>query len=381
MCDTLCAIGSNGGLFAKNSDRPSAEVQLIESLSARRPGGTLRTQYIELHDAGSVPMLGSRPSWLWGLEHGVNEHRVAIGNEKVYTRANPNKEPPALIGMDIVRLGLERSRDADEALDVMTTALAQYGQGGVCDETTGESYFSSFLVCDPHGGWVLETSGRSWAAAPVAGTAAISNRLTLGRDWTRASADVSPGADWDEFRHPRAPTAHADVRLASSRACLSRTIAVTPADLAAHLRDHGGADRVPETFDETGASVSVCMHLRGFQNTTSSMIADLPADPARPLRAWVAPGQPCVSVFVPVFPPHVPPALADPATWHAFAALRDRVEADGDALAKIRAIFAPVEAELWAEADAIASQPKKHPAFVEDAWRRVSGALAKMSRG
>lgn len=379
MCDTLCAVGRDGALFAKNSDRPSTEVQLIESLAARSAGGTLRTQYLELPDSGAVSMLASRPSWLWGLEHGVNEHRVAIGNEKVYTRLNANKEPPALIGMDIVRLGLERARTATEALDIMTAVIEQYGQGGVCDETTGESYFSSFLICDPRGGWVLETSGRSWVASSVEGTAAISNRLTLGRDWTRASVDVRSGADWDDFRHPRAPTGHADVRLAASRACLARTNTITPADLAAHLRDHGGSDRLPEKFTEDGVGVTVCMHLRGFQNTTSSIIAELPADPAHPLRAWVAPGQPCVSVFVPVFPPHIPPALADPATWHAFASLRDRVEADGDALSEIRALFAPVEAELWAEADAITSQPARHSSFVDDAWLRVAEVLAQLA--
>lgn len=380
MCDTLCAIGPNGALFAKNSDRPSSEVQLIESLPARAPGGRLCTQYLELPDAGAAAMLASRPSWLWGIEHGVNEHHVAIGNEKVYTHANANKEPPALIGMDIVRLGLERARTADEALDVMTSALEQHGQGGICDQTTGESYFSSFLICDPRGGWVLETSGRSWAAAPVSGTAAISNRLALGRGWTHASAAVPPGSDWDDFRHPRAPTGHADVRLAASRACLARTSDITPADLAAHLRDHGGAERIPDRFDETGSGVTVCMHLRGFQNTTSSIIAELPADPSRPLRAWVASGQPCVSVFLPVFPPHIPAALSDPVTWHAFGALRDRVEANGDTLSDIRAAFAPVEAALWAEADAIASQPSRHAAFAEAAWRMVSEALAKTSR-
>ena len=82
MCDTLCAIGPEGALFAKNSDRPSAEVQLIESLPARAPGGTLRTQYLELPDEGATAMLASRPAWLWGLEHGVNEHRVAIGERE-----------------------------------------------------------------------------------------------------------------------------------------------------------------------------------------------------------------------------------------------------------------------------------------------------------
>ena len=379
MCDTLCAIGPSGALFAKNSDRQPTEVQLIESLPARPVGGTLRTQYLDLPDRGAAAITGSRPNWLWGLEHGVNEHRVAIGNEKVYTRLNANKEPPALIGMDIVRLGLERATTADRALDVMTAAIEQYGQGGVCDETTGESYFSSFLICDPRGGWVLETSRRSWAAAPVSGTAAISNRLTLGRDWTRASSDVPPGADWDDFRHPRAPTGHADVRLAASRACLARNGALTPADLVAHLRDHGGSDHLPGKFSEDGVGVTVCMHLRGFQNTTSSIIVELPADSARPHRAWVAPGQPCVSVFLPIFPPHIPPALADSATWRAFASLRDQVEADGDALAEIRTVFAPVEADLWAEADAIANQPAKHAAFVDDAWLRVAEALAQLA--
>jgi secernin len=392
VCDTLCAIGPGGALFAKNSDRQPSEPQLIETLPARKAGGSLRTQYLTIPHAGAAAVLGSRPAWLWGLEHGVNEHRVAIGNEKVYTRQSPKEEPPALIGMDLVRLGLERGRTADEALAAMTEALERYGQGGVCDQTTGESYFSSFLICDPSAGWVLETSGRTWVAAPIENAAAISNRLTLRRDWTRASADVPPGADWDEWRHPRAPVGHADVRLDASRACLARSPgALTPAELAAHLRDHGagpwgspntpGGDvsPVPGGFaeDGSGAWVSVCMHIRGYQNTTSSMIAELPADPGLPPRAWVAPGQPCVSVFVPVFGTHVSAALGDARTWHAFAALRDRVEADGDALAEVRAVFGPLEAELWAEADTIAARPKEHARFAEEAWRRVAEALQR----
>jgi secernin len=392
VCDTLWAIGPSGALFAKNSDRPSAEVQLIESLLARTPGGSLRTQYLTIDDDGSAAILGSRPAWLWGLEHGVNEYGVAIGNERIYSQANSNKEPPALIGMDLVRLGLERGRTADRALEAMTDVLERYGQGGVCDRTTGESYFSSFLICDQAAGWLLETSGRTWVAAPVSGAAAISNRLTLRRDWTRASADVPPDADWDEWRHPRTPVGHAEVRLKASRACLARSPgAITPADLAAHLRDHGAGpwgsparpeldvSPVPEGFaeDGSGAGVSVCMHLRGYQNTTSSMIAEVPADRDRPLRAWVAPGQPCVSVFVPVFGlSKAPAALDDPATWHAFAGLRDHVETDADALAEIRGVFGPLEVELWAEADAVSARPEKHAAFAEDASRRLAEALA-----
>ena len=122
------------------------------------------------------------------------------------------------------------------------------------------------------------------------------------------------------------------------------------------------------------------MHIRRFQNTTASIIADLPADPGAPLRAWVAPGNPCVSVFVPVFPPDaVPAALADPAAWRAFAALRDRVEADSAALEPIRAVFAPLEAELWSEAEDVAPHPERRAAFVESAWQRVSEALTSVT--
>ncbi len=190
MCDTLCAIGPRGTLFAKNSDRPPSEVQLIQAFPRREAGGRLRTQYLEIDDTGAFALVGSRPQWLWGLEHGVNEHRVAIGNEKVWTRDDPFAAQEALIGMDLVRLGLERGRTADEALAHMMSLLEEHGQGGVADQQANEPYFSSFLIADPRSMWVLETSGRTWVAAPVERTGAISNRLTIRTEWTRSSADV-----------------------------------------------------------------------------------------------------------------------------------------------------------------------------------------------
>jgi hypothetical protein len=394
MCDTLCRITPRGTLFAKNSDRPSTEVQLVESHAARTRGERLGTQYLGISDAGAAAVLGARPDWLWGMEHGVNEYRVAIGNEKVFTVRDPNAEPEGLIGMDLVRLGLERGRTADEALDVITALLADHGQGGICDQTTRESYYSSFIIADPRSGWILETDGRSWVAATVDEGAAISNRLTLSRNWTRSSPDISPGSDWEEHRHPRAPTAHADVRLAASRACIANREGLTPAALAAHLRDHGEGpwgspgspagtvSHPPANFSPLdGTGVTVCMHLPGFQNTTSSMIAELPADPSQPLRAWVAPGQPCVSVFLPVFPPHAVPAeLGESEVWHQFAALRQRVQAEPDALNAVRTAFGRLETELWAEADDVATGgPARQQEWVDRAWTRIARALATVA--
>jgi secernin len=394
VCDTLCVIGSGRTLFGKNSDRPVAEAQVVEVHGARRVGGPLRTQYLAIPDAGASQLLGSRPTWLWGLEHGVNEHRVAIGNEKVWTVEDPHAVPPALLGMDLVRLGLERGHSAEDALDVMTALLDEYGQGGSGEPDADEPYWSSFLVADPRGAWIMETSGRTWAARRVEDGASISNRIALRTDWTRASVDVAPGTDFDRWRPQDMPTGHADQRLAATGACVATSaVALGPRDIVATLRHHGhrawgrpGDDPddvspVPSRVHSDGTGVSVCMHIRDYQATAASMIAELPVASDEPARAWVALGSPCSSVYVPAFPPdNVPAELADTATWTRFATLRARVERDPDALAEVRAVLGPVEAELWDTADAAmaSGEAARRAGAVQSAWPLVDAALVKL---
>jgi secernin len=397
MCDTLCSVGPSRTLFGKNSDRPRDEVQVVEMHAARVGSGSLRTTYLELDDTGAYALVGSRPTWMWGFEHGLNEHRVAIGNERIFTIDDPRGAPPALTGMDLVRLGLERSRTADEAVDVMTTLLERHGQGGRCAEHEDDPYWSSFLVADPEAGWVLETSDRTWAARPVGDGAAISNRVTLGTDWTRASADVERGTDFDAWRDPRVPTVLADDRLAATSRCITtRSSALTAADVAATLRHHGerpwgapGTDPAdwsppPAHVDAELHGFTVCFHVNepGFivETTTSSMIAELPRDTEMPARAWFALGSPCASVYVPAFPPdRVPPALASIATWRRFAALRDQVEDDPLALGEIRAVLGPIETELWEHADAIAaSDAVSEGRLVAEEWELIDAALVQL---
>ena len=333
---------------------------------------------------------------MWGFEHGVNEHRVAIGNERVFTVDDPHEVAPALTGMDLVRLALERARDADEALEVLTDLLERHGQGGSCEEHEDDPYWSSFLVADPRRAWVLETSGRTWAARAVDDGASISNRISLGRDWTRASTDVTEGRDFDAWRDPAVPTVPSDDRLAATRACVATgAAALAPADLAATLRHHGdrpwGApggpagdvSALPEGIDADLHGFTVCFHVNVpgliVQTTTASLIADLPADPQVPARAWVGLGSPCASVYVPVFlPDGVPAELADPATWARFAALRDRVEADPAALAAVRADLAPLETDLWTRADACALDEEARTEFPRAAWLQVDAALTRL---
>jgi hypothetical protein len=367
-------------LFAKNSDRPPNEAQVVEWHTRRPPGAALRTQYLTLpDDDGAAGLLGSRPVWLWGLEHGVNEHGVAAGNEKIWTVEDPRAAPPALIGMDLVRLALERARTAESAVEVLTCLLERHGQGGSCERDRDRPYFSSFLLADPRDAWIVETSGRRWAARHAPAGAAISNRISLTTDWDRASVDVAPGTDVDAWRPPSVPTNVADHRLATTTGLVRRGLGVDARALAATLRDHGGTVALPPDPGSDGRGITVCMHVRGRQATTASMITELRDDGA-PARAWLALGSPCVSVYVPAFLPALPAELADARQWHRFARLRDRVEADAAALEPVQAVLAPVEAALWDEADelAVSGDVTAMTSFAKRAYEPVDAALATL---
>jgi hypothetical protein len=406
MCDSLCSLQADQTLFAKSSDRPPGEPQVVECRRSRRPRGRLRTQYLTIDDPGAAAVVGSRPIWTWGLEHGVNEHGVAIGNEQLWTVDDPRREPDGLTGLDLVRLGLERGRTAEEAVDVVVTLIEAHGQGGIADRDEHKSYFSSFLVADPHEAWALETSARSWAARrtdPGEPGIALSNRISLSTRWSRASPDVEEAGDFDRWRRASSPTAHADKRLAVTGGCVSSSAQPpTAATLAGVLRDHDGeawgrtdrpaghaAPLPPPVIDRDGTGVSVCMHLRDVQATTASMIASLPRD-GSPIRVWSVLGSPCVGVFVPSFPfdgaESEPHAWASATTWQRFRGLRDRVERarvddpeSVDELTRIRAVWAPLEAELWSEADAVAAaDPPARTEWADTIWSRIEEGLRQL---
>ena len=278
MCDCLVALApataEGRTLFAKNSDRPIGEVQHLEWVPARRDEGPVMTTYIDVEPLHGVTVgaLVSRPWWMWGAEHGVNQAGVAIGNATIYTTLDPRAEPAALTGMDLVRLGLERATSAGAAVEVITALLEQYGQGGSGHHGADHPYWSSFLVADAGSAYVLETSGRKWEVEPVADVRATSNRTTIG------SFDAA-------HRHPRQPVETlVDPRLRASNAVLTAA-PVNVEGLQAHLRSHAG---------EQG--YSICMHAPD-QETTASMIAVLPPGGAMP-RVWVASGSPCRTSYV-----------------------------------------------------------------------------------
>ncbi len=321
-CDTLVAMApaTRAGLtlFAKNSDRPSLEPQPLRQFPAREhaAGATVATQYLELPQVAlTAAMIGSQPHWLWGFEHGVNEHRVAIGNETVFTKEYPGES--GLLGMDLVRLGLERAKNAAEALEIITSLIEEYGQGGSAYCEMDWRYNNSFLIADPNEAWILETSDRRWAARRAGQVDSISNHVSITDDWDASSADMQSYADeqgWNggagRFSFQAAyrdtslvPTFISEGRLCRSREMLAASASdVTPAKMRMMLRDHydgGLVFRGGEPDQEN--YYSICMHADPVGTTTASIIAQLPVDDALIPVCWTAMATPCTGVFLPIF--------------------------------------------------------------------------------
>ena len=321
MCDTMAAragaTATGGNLFAKNSDRERNEAQFLELNPARRygRGAVVRATYIAIPQAARThAVLLSRPFWIWGAEMGANEHGVVIGNEAVQPRSKPQRQP-ALIGMDLLRLGLERGATAAEAVQVITELLEQFGQGGSCGHLSRRWYDNSFIVADATEVFVLETVGRRWAVERAPATRAISNTYTIGTDITACSADMERFAreqGWwngEKFDFAAAVTNLENPGLAGAQQRCTRSSELltadagrlTPAHMMAILRDHGRTTG-PDFHPQDIIGRSVCAHgstARGGGNSVSSLVSDLRADGA---VHWVTgTSAPCLSIFKPVF--------------------------------------------------------------------------------
>ncbi|XP_060012915.1 secernin-1 isoform X2 [Lagenorhynchus albirostris] len=173
-------------VFGKNSARPRDEVQEIVYFSAadHEPESKAECTYISIDQVPRThAIVISRPAWLWGAEMGANEHGVCIANEAINAR-EPAAETDALLGMDLVRLGLERGATAKEALDVIVALLEEHGQGGNYyeDANSYHSFQSAYLIVDSEEAWVLETVGKYWAAERITESITVQTMIDILRD-------------------------------------------------------------------------------------------------------------------------------------------------------------------------------------------------------
>lgn len=299
MCDTVVAYTGNGMVFGKNSDRDPDEVQNLEIISARDhdAGEMLKCTYIEIPQVThTYEILLSKPYWIWGAEIGVNEYGVAIGNETLFTKVKPRKENKYLMGMDILRLGLERGSTAKEALDVMIALLEKHGQGGNHGHSHKMYYNNSFLIADPSEAYVLETIDRMWAWKRVTTFWTISNVISITTDYDAVSPDLIPYAikkGWCKaekgFNMKLAYSSSFMTKMSVAelrRSCTFDAMQKSGfqlVDVMDALRSHGAFDRTPDYNPLQNNRMSVCAHATGITS---------PSQSTGSLVAWCAPGNP-----------------------------------------------------------------------------------------
>ncbi|AWP13143.1 putative secernin-3 isoform 3 [Scophthalmus maximus] len=279
-CDTFVALPpSTEGqriVFGKNSDRPCEEVQEVVYFPSKYHGAEEKVEctYMEIDQvAHTNAVVLSRPAWLWGAEMGANEHQVCIGNEAVWGRESANGDE-ALLGMDLVRLGLERADTAEKAVGVITELLEKYGQGGSCMEDQCDfTYHNSFLISDRKEAWLLETSGKYWAAERVeGGYRNISNQYGITTKIDKEHPEMREYARskgwWDGKSQFNFATVYsfmttARIEASGSRYCEGKKLLeksnghITAETMMDILRDRDSGINMEGTFMSTGSMVSV----------------------------------------------------------------------------------------------------------------------------
>lgn len=313
-CDTWVARANStrdgSVIMGKNSDRKVTEAQPLMYFPRQQhvEGEALKMSRMSVPQAKETyEHIGSRPSWTWGYEHGLNEWGVAIGNEAVKSRVPAVAD--SLVGMDLVRLGLERGKTAYEAMHVMISHL---------DPQKVSNH--SFIIADPQTAWVLETAGKYWVAKQVTDVCSISNVYSIERDYDEAHPEVVSHAiaeGWckseETFGFARCYSpAGKDYSSAQNRARhVTSILRQHKGSITVELMmntisrsHHEGTLEEPKWAPNDSWFCTVCMH-NGPEHgrTAATMVAQLWKDKPPPLRSvyWASFSSPCVNVFKPFY--------------------------------------------------------------------------------
>ena len=321
-CDTF-AVGKNSNiynknLFIKNSDRPLGECQNLCYFDAAdyAPGEMLKCTHLTIPQVThTYAMIGSQPYWIWGFEMGLNECGLMIGNEAQGSNC-PSETEEGLLGMDILRLALERAATAKEGISVITELLEKYGQNANASMLFDRRYENSYLLVDQEEIWLLETAGRHWAAKKIEDWCAISNCYSIEMDFDICSEGLEEYIRENRFLSVKEPVNFAKAftkpairqtnavpRWRRMKKILSENVPEVTFDICKNiLRDHHNGEITEPRFGASmGTFCSVCMHAQTWDaaQTVAGFISTFDDDFG--IVGSFAPSTPCCSAFIPFY--------------------------------------------------------------------------------
>jgi dipeptidase len=302
-------------IFAKNSDREPNEAQeLVYTPMKHHPRGSkVKCTYLEIPQVETTyATMISQPFWMWGCEMGTNSEGVTIGNEAVFTKI-PYRKEKGLLGMDLIRLALERSNTAKKCIEVITNLLENYGQGGNCGMDHKLYYHNSFIIADKKEAYVLETADIHWGAKKVKDIASISNGLTLGSDldfmsenlikyavdkgWCKSDKDFHFSNCYSDKLYSKFSGCR--IRQNSSYNQMKSNICnISPKTMMDILKSH---NNLPEWKPGKANMKTVCAHAGGFidSQSVSSMVSHLHTEGET--HWFTGSSSPCTGIFKPYY--------------------------------------------------------------------------------
>lgn len=294
--DMLVALrdaSANGTtLFALNYHAVPLERHCVVALPGRMhdTGAILTrggTQIPQARQTFSV--LGVQAVGQWGLVHGVNEQRVAIGATPWRSRLPAGSAP--LCGPDLVRLTLERSRGALQAVEVLADLL----------DRVGSSSDDIYLIADAREAYVLESCSRFWALLECGHTRVVTDAAMIRQDWSRLAPGLfdhvlergwwkDDGSKIDFVRclsEASEQSAAAQKRWGRASLMMAQQLGA----IDAHFLRRMLADHYTSNRDLLSGRKPMVL--------ASSFVADLHKSDA-PLVAWIAFGPPKTAVYFPI---------------------------------------------------------------------------------
>ena len=311
MCDTVAALAQSTRdktvLFGKSADCEVNEANALTRIPGKvhLKGEAVRITHLVIPQVEETyEVILTKAFWTYGCEIGINEYGLAMGEEAVFTTEMVGEKKDGIIGPDLMRLGLERARNCQEAISVMTSLLETYGQGGSA-ELKGNSHFdSSFLMADTSEAYILETAGRKWAVKKIDSVGSISNLLGIGKDWTQCSVKGANNGELDwaaTFGLPEVPpNLGSPDRQSTTYNCLALAAGRITAKTIFDLMRHHNEGYHPSTAD---VHHNICIHAgpqeHRWWQADGVMVTDVGEDGA---IIWVTgTSGTCVSIFKPVF--------------------------------------------------------------------------------
>jgi len=302
-----------------------------------------------------------------------------IGNEAVSGREFPERRW-GLIGMDILRLALERADTAANAVEIMGWLLETYGTGGDPAYRI-PSFNGNYIVADTKEAYIFESCQRYWAAKKVDDIGYISNCYSIQDDYSIIGKNVVKEVvekGWadsnDRINVAKAFSkddcifgeAEGYLRYTRLSKLMENRALFTPKMMMNNLRDHyDGEDYGKLLYSPASAKLPcICSHPGGVSGCASaaSVVSILKANAPEPFKFiyWGSMSPPCCSIFRPYYNiswlpddlQHAHALYDDNDQWWVFTELERYIALNYEKFAlKIRHGFNELENEFIAESD------------------------------